>query len=103
MYADPEHPDRPTSAISSPLYTLEDQALLIALEQYEAGLCACGQPRVVAWHSEMDGWYDGEQIVCHACSAAKGEQVTYARVINMRPASKGPLPPFVLGVTTVSA
>ncbi|GEP38892.1 hypothetical protein NPS01_25550 [Nocardioides psychrotolerans] len=109
LYDDPGHPDRPTGTIASPDYVAEDRALLVALQAYEADLCRCGQPRSVAWHTDMDGFYGegGEalQVVCFACTAIQGgeKKVTYPVVWNTRPASKGPLPPFVLGVTTTDS
>lgn len=101
VYDDPEHPDRPTSAISSPQWTPDDRGLLMGLEAYEASLCRCGFPKEVAWHSEMDGgWFEADEFVCHACSAREGSPVAYVRIRNTRPESKGPMPPFVLGVST---
>lgn len=109
LYDDPDHPERCTGAIQSPPYTADDRALLMALDAYEASLCRCGQPRSTAWHSEMDGWYEPQTYVCHACTAmapedkdGKREPVRYGGPLNTRPADKGPLPPFVLGVTTTS-
>lgn len=108
LYEDPEHPDRPTGTISSPDYVVEDRALLMALHAYESDLCRCGQPRSIAWHSDMDGWYgdggEAMQVVCHACTAIQGgdKKVTYPVVWNSRPESKGPLSAFVLGKTTSS-
>lgn len=101
MYGDPDHPDRVTRQVHGPLYTPEDRALLAGLSAYEDSLCGgCSEPIAVAWHSEMDGWYDGDGFVCHACSAKAGHEVAYAIVRNTRPDSKGPMPPFVLGETT---
>jgi hypothetical protein len=99
----PGTPARVVSAIQSPSYTPEDTALLMALEKYEAGLCKCGWPRSIAWHSEMDGWFDGEAFVCHACSAVADRQVIYSIARDTWPSEKGPLPPFVLGVTTTDS
>lgn len=110
VYDDPQHPDRPTGTIESPAYVAEDRALLMALSSYEAELCQCGQPRSVAWHTEMDGYYGDEgkalTVVCFACTALAGgeKNVTYSVLTNTRPASKGPLmPPFAIGVTTQEA
>lgn len=72
----------------------------MALEHHEASLCACGEPKTLAWHGEMDGWYRHEGFVCHGCTAQQGRQVVYGRVVNTRPADAGPLPPFQVGVTT---
>lgn len=76
----------------------------MGLEAYEASLCRCGQPRAVAWHSEMDGWFDTEGVVCHACTARNdGEQVAYTFVTDTRPHEHRPLPPFEFGITTTPA
>lgn len=103
VYDDRDHPDRVTSTIASPAFTPEDQALLMGLELYESSLCPSGFPREVAWHTEMDGWFETEEYVCFACTAANdGDQVTHTFLVNTRPDSKGPMPPFVLGETTTS-
>ena len=102
VYDDPDRPDRPTGTIASPAYVPEDQALLMAFDIYEAGLCNCGYPREQAWHSDMDGWYEGEAYVCHACTARNGgEQVVKKVAHSTRPADL-PLPAFVLGETTTT-
>ena len=76
-YDDPEHPDRVTSTVESPAWTDDDRALLLALADYEATLCpGCGEPKQHAWHSDLDGWYEPEQLVCHACTAQQGQQVS---------------------------
>lgn len=105
VYDDPEHPERVTSTIASPAYTVEDQGLMLALEDYENELCRCGQPRDVAWHSDMDGWFESESFVCHACSALRDddEKTKYHVVRDTRPDSSAPLAPFVLGQTTTAA
>lgn len=93
------------SAIQSPAYTPEDRALLLGLAQYEAGLChGCKQPREIAWHAEMDGWYETESFVCHACTArsADGHKAVYRVALDSRDPSAPALPPFVLGETTTS-
>lgn len=72
----------------------------MALEEHEASLCACGEPKTTAWHGEMDGWYSHEGYVCHACTARQGRQVVYGRVIDTRPPDHPDLPRFQLGVTT---
>lgn len=102
FYDDPEHPDRVTSTMESPAITPEDHALLEALEAYEATLCRCGFPRDLAWHSDMDGWFEATEYVCHACTAASPKHpVSHTYIRNTRPADN-PVPPFVLGVTTTS-
>lgn len=94
--------------IASPAFTAEDQALLMGLDLLEADLCKCSHPRSEAWHSEMDGWYEAVEYVCHACTAAaperdgKREPVVYTHTRSTRPASAAPLPLFVLGETTSS-
>lgn len=103
VYDDPDHPDRPTRLVHSPPFVAEDRALLMGLEAYEASLCVCGHPRAVAWHSEMDGFYDDKSYVCHACSAKAGREVAYHSTVDTRDPAKGPLPLFELGVTTVDA
>lgn len=85
--------------IHSPAYTPEDSALLMALEVFEASLCDCGWPKSVAWHSEMDGWFESKSYLCHACTARAGRQVIYATAHNTWPEGRV-LPEFVLGVTT---
>lgn len=104
LYEDPHHPDRVTGTILSPPYTEEDRALVLALRHYDASLCdGCGQPKHEAWHSEMDGFYEGEMYVCHACTAIRGDGGPVpggGRVVNTRPASKGPMPAFEIGTTT---
>lgn len=105
LYEDPEHPDRVTGAVQSPPFTPADRALLEALSTYEATLCRCGHPKKLAWHSDMDGWFDpGEEITCHACSASSDKPVTYQLQPRMtRDLAAKPLPPFQLGATTTSA
>lgn len=98
VYGDPEHPDRCTGAVHSPAYTREDRALLMGLESYESSLCRCGVPVSVAWHSEMDGYPEADQAVCHFCTAKVGRQVVYATVRNTRNPAL-PMPEFVPGKT----
>lgn len=103
VYDDPDRPDRPTGTIPSPPWANEDVALLLALDAYDSSLCACGEPRSTAWHSEMDGWWESQTFVCHACTAKRddGQNVVYAIPVDTYPADrKGPLPPFRIGVTT---
>lgn len=107
-YDDPEHPDRVTSSYPSVAWSPADRALLAGLEHAETverghGDCpGCGKPIEQAWHSGMNGWYEVVEFVCQACSARDDKQVTHRRLRNTYPASKGPLPPFVLGKTTES-
>lgn len=96
---------RVISTIASPEFVPEDRALLMALTAYESQLCRCGEPRSTAWHTEMDGFYEAATVVCFACTANGGgdKQVKYSLLTNTRPASKGPMPPFALGVTTTDS
>ncbi|MBA2952108.1 hypothetical protein GON03_19015 [Nocardioides sp. MAH-18] len=99
----PGTPARVVKVIQSPAFTLEDQVLLRGLELYEQTLCECGEKKTVAWHTEMDGYYDDTHSVkCFACSALAGRDVIYRLGGSSRPADK-PMPPFVLGVTTTSS
>lgn len=56
----------------------------------------------MAWHGEMDGWFEHEGFVCHACTAQQGRQVVYGRVVDTRSAEarSRPLSPIQIGVTT---
>lgn len=109
-YDDPEHPERVTRVISSPAYVAEDRALLMGLKlAEERSTCRCGEPIEVAWHSEMDGWYERRDFVCNGCTAlapdpetGTKQPVVHSQLVNTRPASKPPLPPFALGVTTTA-
>lgn len=93
--------------IQSPPYTREDRGLLEGLAAHEAGLCpGCRQPTAVAWHSDMDGYYEADKFVCHACLArADGDKgrATYVLTRHTRDMHADPLPPFVLGVTTTDS
>lgn len=102
VYGDPDHPDRPTRVIDSPAYVTEDHALLAGLLAYEDSLCSCGQPKHVAWHADMDGWFESESVKCQACSVVAGRPVIYHVVYDTRPEGDDPLSPFVLGLTTAS-
>jgi hypothetical protein len=51
-----------------------DYVLTLALTVYEAGLCSCGQPMVLAHHPQNDGWYEAHKTQCHSCAAR--EQAT---------------------------
>lgn len=106
VYDDPAHPDRPTGAIAAPAWTGEDRDLLIALRLHEEELCpgGCGELRTVAWHQELDGWYESEpddEWVCHACTAREGKQKVFARVRNTYPSDRlAALSPLEVGVNT---
>ncbi|HEY0889375.1 MAG TPA: hypothetical protein VGE38_07180 [Nocardioides sp.] len=99
LYDDPQHPERRTGEIHSPPYTRDDRALLLALEFYEGSLCRCGIPISVAWHSEMDGFFDVDEVVCHACSARAGRQVAYTTRLRSSRNPDLPMPEYVPGRT----
>lgn len=104
LYDDPDHPDRVTGTVEAPAYTEEDRALLLALAMHESSLCpGCGEPKAHAWHSELDGWYEATQLVCHACTARNddGHQVVYAEVRSTVPDDRLQLlSPLEIGVNT---
>lgn len=86
-----------TRAISGPPYTPEDHALLAALRQYDASLCpgGCGHPIEVAWHGDMDGWFDADEYVCYACTARDGGRERKFTTVSVgRDFAVKPLPPF---------
>jgi hypothetical protein len=99
VYDDPDHPDRVTAAVSSPAYTVEDRALLMGLDAYEGSLCRCGVPITSAWHSEMDGYYEADEAVCHVCSLRAGRQVAFSTNLRNTRDPSLPMPPFVPGET----
>lgn len=105
LYDDPRHRDRPSGHVESPEWTDDDRALLLALDAYESTLCpgGCGQPRELAWHSHMEGFYDPTRWICHACTAREGLEVAFAvtEVDRDLPAERiAAFPPFEIGVTT---
>jgi len=51
----------------------KDYLLTLALTIYEDGLCACGQPMILAHHEQNDGWYDAHKVQCHSCAARERE------------------------------
>jgi hypothetical protein len=107
LYEDPDHPDRVTGTLESPAFTEEDRCLLLALDAYEGSLCpGCDQPIALAWHSELDGWFETDQYVCHACTSRledPSKPTAYTLVRNTMPADRlADLPTFVLGETTSS-
>lgn len=71
----------------------------MGLESYESSLCRCGLPLEVAWHSEMDGFYDVDEVVCHACSARAGREVAYTSGLRSTRDPSTPMPAFVPGKT----
>lgn len=97
---------RVEKTIESPDFITEDHALLLGLEQYEKSLCRCNVPREIAWHSEMDGWFEVEEIKCFACTAIQGGEkpVVYSYAVDTyHDGTRPPLPPFVLGLTTTDS
>lgn len=58
--------------------------MLLGLEVYEGGLCpGCQQPKHLAWQLpglDNDYWIPSEhdEVLCHSCTADKGEEVTYS-------------------------
>jgi hypothetical protein len=99
-----DHPDRPIGAVESAEWLPTDRDLLLGLEMYEATLCpGCKQPITEAWHSYAHGQYDGGPIVCHACTAAQGEEVSYTRTPVLFAAARAQMrswPVFNLAETT---
>lgn len=102
VYGDTERPDRVTAHIQSPAWTPEDRGLLAGLEMAEGELCRCGEPRSVAWHSDMDGDYEADAVVCFACSAIQDQKVRYYLPRVTRDFAQRPLPPFRIGRTTTA-
>lgn len=107
LYDDHEHQDRPSGHIESPAWTDDDRSLLLGLTTYEASLCpGCGIPKSLAWHFKMEGFYEGHQVVCHACTGRAGgrpeDEVAYSLVEideAMTPERIAAFPPFDLHST----
>lgn len=98
---DSSHPGRLLRTIESPAYVAEDHALLLGLDMYEKSLCpGCGWPRHVAWHADMDGWFEASSVKCQACSALESRPRLYHFTVDTRQDPDEPLTPFVLGLTT---
>lgn len=53
----------------------------------------------------MDGFYEADKFVCHACTAKRGDdkKAIYALARHTRDMHAKPLPEFVLGVTTTDS
>ena len=110
LYEDPENPDRVTRTVASPDWSEDDRTLAAALQWADDQECpGCHQPREIAWHSDMEGWYDPDdkngggtiRLVCHGCSAKHGHEVVYSIVHTSRDFEKNPIRvPFKLGSTT---
>jgi hypothetical protein len=96
---------RVARAYTASAWTEEDRALMLAREQYRAGLCpGCGQPKDTAWHPDNEGWFEvTASFECHACTAlrregdASAEPVVFHAVTDTRDYEKSPLPPFPTG------
>lgn len=79
---------------------------MLAWERYRQTLCeGCGEPKDLAWHPDMDGWYEVHHLfTCHSCTARaraiskSGEPVepkTYPGApINTRDLKAEPLDPI---------
>jgi len=92
-------------AITASAWSDEDRRLMLAYREYLSTLCpgGCGQPREIAHHWDMDGWYEADAVTCHACTARKrAEQedssepvkpVELIGVVDVRDYDKKPLPP----------
>lgn len=104
-YDDPEHPGRITSAVAGPAYTADDRCLLLGLQAYEDSLCpGCGIEKDLAWHDWTAGSWESDKIVCHPCTAAQGEEMTYQRTsTSLTEAELDQRPPFEWGETTTPA
>lgn len=105
LYEDPAHPERPSGHLESPEWTPDDRALFLALQMYEDTLCpgGCGQPKELAWHSAMEGWFEATEWVCHACSARQGHEARFSIVEvdkDLPLAVVDAFDPFEIGVTT---
>lgn len=94
-----------TGAVESPLWTDDDRALMVALDIFEESLCrGCGQPIAKAWHAEYDGWFEAEKVVCHACTAQRGEEIFHSLLSlspKLTPEREATFPPFAFGKTTI--
>lgn len=91
--------------MESPAFTEEDRCLLLGLDAYEGSLCpGCDHPIELAWHSEMNGWFETDSYVCHSCTSKLEDQskpTAYSIVRNTMPPDRvAALPAFELGETT---
>lgn len=101
LYDDPDHPDRPSGVVESPAYTDDDRSLLLALQAYEESLCSgCGQPKQQAWHSELDGWYEAVDFVCHGCTALHDGKQQIKHTVRLLDGDLPVLAPVQPGVNT---
>lgn len=100
LYDDPDHPHRPSGVIESPAYTDDDRSLLLALQAHEDSLCRCGEPKSQVWHSDIDGWLESVDFVCHGCTALNdGKQVVY-HSLRFLDGELPTLTPLEIGVNT---
>lgn len=75
----------------------------MGLEQHERDTCECGWPIEIAWHADMEGWFEGRSFVCHACSASAGREVTHTlKPTTDRNFAVKPLSDFDWETTTTS-
>lgn len=96
--------------METPEWTDEDRAALLGLQMYETTLCpGCGHPKQSAWHSDMAGWWESEQFVCLACTAASGEtdgkpneRIYTHTFVDPKAGDLADLPPLQIGVNTVA-
>lgn len=88
--------DRPVAALQAPEWTEDDLDLMRGLELYEATLCpGCQQPKRLCWHQRTDEEWDGNELVCHACSAKQGHEVVYSSpTLLLSPEQIRELPPW---------
>lgn len=104
VYGDPQFPERVTSHVHEPDWTVEDQVLLLGLGAWEASLCpGCGHPREHAWHDMLTDDWVGTGIVCHACTARDGQEQAYQLVVlnpDIPPAYLASVTPLEVGVNT---
>lgn len=56
-------------AAGEPLWTEDDRDWALALLEFEADRCECGQPRSESMTIEADSGYRAEKLRCHACKA----------------------------------
>lgn len=93
---------RVTHHVTASAWTDEDRALMLAWRIYSDSLCrGCSQPVAIAWHPDMNGWYEVDMVECQACSAVErkvhgdeGKPREYPMVVDTRDYSAKPLPPM---------
>lgn len=70
--------------------TEADRRILLALHEYEAGLCACGNPRDEAWSPEHDRanpehvshYETGAPYRCFACTELADSKRRYTKALG---------------------